>query len=131
MGLKSLNAVRLSTETQAVQAAQTALASAEGEASRTSADVRRIEPLIKKGLASQAKLDKARALSQDAQDRLLRARGKAKDAEAKLNQPAATVTTEEIVAVRAPAAGVVQTLSVHAGQRVAMGQPVATVISSS
>ena len=45
--------------------AQTDLASAEGEANRIAADVRRIEPLVKRGLASQAELDKARSQSLD------------------------------------------------------------------
>ncbi len=118
-------------QARAVRAAQTALAAAESEASRTEGDWRRIEPLVKRGLASQAELDKARAQSQDAQERLRLAREKAKDAEARRDQTSSTPANEEIIAVRVPAAGIVQTLSVRAGQMVANGQPIATLISNS
>jgi len=118
-------------QARAVRAAQTALAAAESEASRTAGDLRRIEPLVKRGLASQAELDKARAQSQDAQERLRLAREKAKDAEARRDQTSSTPANEEIIAVRVPAAGIVQSLSVRAGQMVASGQPVATLLSNS
>jgi len=118
-------------QARAVRAAQTDLAAAEGEASRTAGDLRRIEPLVKRGLASQAELDKARAQSQDAQERLRLAREKVKGAEASRDQTSSTAANEEIIAVRVPAAGIVQTLSVRAGQMVATGQPVATLISNS
>ena len=118
-------------QARAVRAAQTDLAAAEGEASRTAGDLRRIEPLVKRGLASQAELDKARAQSQDAQERLRLAREKVKGAEASRDQTSSTAANEEIIAVRVPAAGIVQTLSVRAGQMVATGQTVATLISNS
>ena len=118
-------------QARAVRAAQTDLAAAEGEASRTAGDLRRIEPLVKRGLASQAELDKVRAQSQDAQGRLRLAREKVKGAEANRDQTSSTTANEEIIAVRVPAAGIVQTLSVRAGQMVATGQPVATLISTS
>ena len=118
-------------QARAVRAAQTDLAAAEGEASRTAGDLRRIEPLVKRGLASQAELDKVRAQSQDAQGRLRLAREKVKGAEASRDQTSSTTANEEIIAVRVPAAGIVQTLSVRAGQMVATGQPVATLISTS
>src|SRR5438105_90938 len=47
-----------SDQARAVRAAQSNLASAEGEANRTSVELRRIEPLVKRGLASQAELDR-------------------------------------------------------------------------
>jgi multidrug resistance efflux pump len=118
-------------QARAVRAAQADLAAAEGEASRTAGDLRRIEPLVKRGLASQAELDKARAQSQDAQERLRLAREKAKGAEASRAQTSAAAANEEIITVRVPAGGIVQTLSVHAGQTVTSGQPVATLISNS
>ena len=115
-------------QTRALRAAQTDLASAEGEANRTAGELRRIEPLVKRGLASQSELDKARAQSQDAQERLGVARNRAKAAEEILNQPPATTTSNEaVIAVRVPAAGTVRTVSVQAGQAVKLGQPLATL----
>jgi multidrug resistance efflux pump len=114
----------------AAASAQTDLASAEGEANRIALDVRRIEPLVKRGLASQAELDKARSQSLDAQERLRLAREKANHAEADRNKAASTGASEEIVVVRAPAAGTVQSVSVLAGQVVVIGQPVATLVSN-
>ena len=119
-----------SDQARAVRAAQTSLASAEGEANRTSAELRRIEPLVKRGLASQAELDKARAQSQDAQERLKLARERAKDPDLNRNQPPAIASTEEIVPVRAPAAGTIRAIGVHAGERVTLGQQLAMLVSS-
>jgi multidrug resistance efflux pump len=113
----------------AARAAETNLASAEGEANRTAAELRRIEPLVKRGLASKAELDKARAQSLDAQERLRLAREKAHNAEANRNQPPSIAPSEEIVTVRAPAAGAVRTFSIHAGEQVITGQPLATLQS--
>ena len=119
-----------SDQARAVRAAQSDLASAEGEANRTSAGLRRIEPLVKRGLASQAELDKARTESQDAQQRLKLARERAKNPDVNRNQPPAIAATEEIVAVRAPAAGTVRAISIRAGQMVTIGQPLATLVSN-
>lgn len=119
-----------SEQARAERAAQSDLASAEGEANRTSAELRRIEPLVRRGIASQAELDKARAQAQDAQERLKLAREKAKSPEVNRNQPQATASTEEIVPLRAPVAGTVQAISVQAGQTVTIGQQVATLVSS-
>jgi multidrug resistance efflux pump len=120
-----------SDRARAVRAAESNLASAEGEANRTSAELRRIEPLVKRGLASQAELDKARAQSQDAQERLKLARERAKDPDVNRNQPPAIASTEEIVAVRAPAAGTVRGINIHAGQMVTTGQQLATLVPNS
>lgn len=109
--------------------AQTDLASAEGEANRIAADLRRIEPLVKRGLASKAELDKARSQSLDAQQRLRLAWEKAKSTESKLNQ-VRSAANEEILVVRAPAAGTVQAVNVQAGQVVVIGQPLATLVSN-
>jgi len=110
--------------------AQTDLASAEGEANRIAADVRRIEPLVKRGLASQAELDKARSQSLDAQERLRLARVKADNAAADRNR-ASIAANEEILVIRAPSAGTVQAVNVHAGDAVVTGQPLATLVSNS
>lgn len=114
---------------QAERAAKMNLASAEGEANRTTAELRRIEPLVKRGLASRAELDKARAQALDARERLELAREKAHSAAADRNQPASIAVKEEIVTVRVPVAGTVRVLNVQAGQKLVAGQPVATVIS--
>ena len=110
--------------------AQTDLASAEGEANRIAADVRRIEPLVKRGLASQSELDKARSQSLDAQERLRLARSKADSAAADRNRTASISANEEILVVRAPSAGTVQAVNVHAGEAVITGQPIATLVSN-
>jgi multidrug efflux pump subunit AcrA (membrane-fusion protein) len=119
-------------QARAAIAARNEAVAAEAEANRTLVELQRIEPLVKRGLASQAELDKARAQNQDAQDRLQRAREKAKSAEQRRNEPPpGTVTSEEIVAVRAPAAGKIRQINVQAGQQVTAGQALATVSSGS
>src|SRR5262245_54211263 len=106
------------SQAAAVRTAQNNLASAQGEADRTAADVRRIEPLVKRGLASQAELDKARAQALDARERLDLARSKEQSAKADQNQASTAAPAESIVTVRVPAAGKVQQLTVQPGQQV-------------
>jgi multidrug resistance efflux pump len=113
----------------AARAAETNLASAQVEANRTSAELRRIEPLVKRGLASKAELDKARAQSLDAQERLRLARESAQSAEANRNQPPSIAPSEEIVTVRTPAAGTVRAFNIRVGDQVVTGQPLATLVS--
>ena len=112
----------------AVRAAETNLASAQEEANRTASELRRIEPLVKRGLASKAELDKARAQSLDAQQRLDLAREKARSANANRDQPPSIGPSEEIVTVRVPAAGTIRTFSIHVGEQVTTGQPLATLV---
>jgi|GEM_PF-6582893 len=119
-----------SDQARAARAAQNDLSAAEAEANRASTELRRIEPLVKRGLASQAELDKARAQAQDSQERLKLARQKAKNPDANRNQAPAVASTEEIVSVRVPAAGTVKSIGVHAGQTVTIGQPLATLVSN-
>ena len=114
-------------QARAQRAAETDLASAEGEANRTAGELRRIEPLVKRGLASQLELDKARAQSQDAKERLRLARERARTAEENRDQPA--TANEQVIAVRVPAAGTIRALNVQAGQIVRIGQPLATLVS--
>jgi multidrug resistance efflux pump len=95
---------------------------AEAEAKRTTAELHRIEPLVKRGLASQSELDKARAQDQDSQTRLARARERVNSAGQQANQRSG-VHNEEIVAVRAPATGRIREINVLAGQQVTAGQP--------
>ena len=119
-----------SDQARAKRAAQNDLAAAEAEANRASAELRRIEPLVKRGLASQAELDKARAQVQDSQERLKLAHQRADNPDANRNQAPAIASTEEIVSVRVPAAGTVKSISVHAGQTVTIGQPLAILVSN-
>jgi len=126
----SQNANANSDQARAARAAQNDLTAAEAEANRASTELRRIEPLVKRGLASQAELDKARAQAQDSQERLKLAREKVNNPDANRNQTPAVASTEEIVSVRVPAAGTVKAISVHAGQTVTIGQPLATLVSN-
>lgn len=114
---------------QAAIAASKDVVSAEAEANRTLGDLNRIEPLVKRGLASQAELDKARAQDQDAQARLKRARDRVESARQQRNEP--PLTNEEIVAVRAPSAGKIREIGVIAGQQVTAGQPLAKLSTGS
>ena len=111
-------------------AARLALTAAQDVASHTSTDVARIEPLVKRGLASQQELEKARMQAQNAQEQLRIAREKFDIAESKRNQTTPDQSKEEILSVRAPAKGNVE-LNVQAGQRVSAGEAVAKVISRS
>jgi multidrug resistance efflux pump len=117
-------------------AARNNVVAAEGEANRTLVELQRTEPLVKRGLASQAELDKARAQSQDAQARLERARERAKSVEQQRveqqrGEPSAPgAPNEEIVAVRAPIAGKIHQINVQAGQQVTAGQTLARVSGS-
>lgn len=117
-------------------AARNDVVAAEGDANRTLVELQRIEPLVKRGLASQAELDKARAQNQDAQARLERARERAKSVEQQRveqqrSEPSAPgAPNEEVVAVRAPIAGKVHQINVQAGQQVTAGQMLARVSGS-
>ena len=106
------------------------MASSEAEANRAAADLQRIEPLVRNGLASKAEMEKARTQSLDAQERLRIAREKAHSLEVNRKQEAAIVP-EQIVTVRVPSAGTVRAFNVEAGQKVVTGQPLATMASHS
>ena len=110
----------------AARAAETNLAAAAEESKRTLAEVHRIEPLVKKGLASKTEMNKALAQSQDAEERLTIARLKVQNANR--NRPPAP---EEIITVRVPSAGIVRQFSVQVGDNVLAGQPLATIASRS
>jgi multidrug resistance efflux pump len=119
-------------QARAESAARTNVVAAEADANRTLVELRRIEPLVKRGLASQAELNKARAQNQDAQARLQRAREQEKSAGQQRDERSAPGgLNEEIVAVRAPTAGKIHQIKVQAGQQVTAGQTLATVSSGS
>lgn len=113
----------------AARAAEANLVSSEAEANRTAAELQRIEPLVKRGMASKAELEKARAQSLDAQERLRLAREKAQSAGATSKQPTTINPIEEIVTVRVPSAGTVRALTIQAGQQVTAGERLATLVS--
>ncbi len=118
-------------QTSAARVARNDVVAAEGDANRTLVELQRIEPLVKRGLASQAELDKARAQYQDAQARLERARERVKSVEQQRGEPSGPGTpNEEIVAVRAPIAGKIHQINVQAGQLVTAGQTLARVSGS-
>lgn len=118
-------------QTSAASVARNNVVAAEADANRTLVELQRIEPLVKRGLASQAELDKARAQNQDAQARLERARERAKSAEQQRVEPSGSGSpSEEIVAVRAPIAGKILQINVQAGQQVTAGQTLARVSGS-
>jgi multidrug resistance efflux pump len=118
----------------AASVARNNVVASEADANRALVELQRIEPLVKRGLASQAELDKARAQNQDAQARLERARERAKSAEQAGGEPSGSgrpaKDAEEIVAVRAPIAGKIHQINVQAGQQVTAGQTLAKVSGS-
>jgi multidrug resistance efflux pump len=130
---QATNKDKTAQQTSAATVARNNVVAAESDANRTLVELQRIEPLVKRGLASQAELDKARAQNQDAQARLERARERAKSIEQQRieqqrSEPSAP--NEEIVAVRAPIAGKIHQITVQAGQQVTAGQTLARVTGS-
>ena len=113
-----------------------ALADAEQELQRAAVELQRIEPLVMSNSAPQAQLDAARAQYQKAQERLDRVRSAAQAPPAAIapqsgNELPAQISpasSENIVAIRAPAAGNVRVISMQAGQVVKAGEPVATIL---
>jgi multidrug resistance efflux pump len=98
-------------------------------------EVQRVESLVAQNAAPQAQLDAARALYQAAQERLQQTpRGGQHGLPQHYPQTAnaasaanANSAARAIQVVRATQAGSVRVISVRAGQRVAAGQPVATM----
>ncbi|MDT7543655.1 MAG: hypothetical protein QOE33_3559 [Acidobacteriota bacterium] len=120
---------------RSVTTAQTEIEAARAEVVRTQVEVQRLAPLVSAGQASQGELDGANALYNRAQQRLQRAQESAQGAQSGLiaaRQPGATSATqvipaERIVAARATSAGTVSVVSARVGERVTMGQPLATL----
>ncbi len=117
-----------------VGAAQKEIADAEAEANRAAVEVQRVEPLVRSGAAPQAQLDAARAVYQQAQERLARARDRAASAQIGASIPqqnrSAPPVQENVIAVRVPQSGTVRVLATRVGQRVAAGQTIATLSSN-
>ena len=125
------DASKVRVEEARVAHARADLAAAAGEMNRIVAELPPIERLARRGLASQAELDKARSQAMDAQERVRVASEKAKNAETRRDQASSPAAAEQIIVVRAPAAGTVQAVNVHAGQVVVTGQPLVTLVSNS
>lgn len=124
-----------------IKAAEAAIEAARAEVVRHEAEVMRLTPLVASGQASQAQLDAARSLYEQAQRRLQQAQDASKQAQAELlraRQPGAQANTAqpsvprvEMVMARATSSGTVAVISARVGDRVTNGQPLATLRSAS
>jgi multidrug resistance efflux pump len=121
-----------------VTAARNEIETARSEVVRTQVEVERLTPLVASGQATQGELDGARAQYYQAQQRLQHAQDAAQGAQSGLiasrQQTATTqqiVPAERIVAAVATSAGVVSVINTRAGDRVTMGQPLATLRADS
>jgi HlyD family secretion protein len=116
-----------------VKTSQAEIDAARAEVVRHEAEVQRLTPLVAAGQASQAELDGERALYDRAQQRLQQAQLAARQADEGLlaaRQPHATpqpVVREQTVMATATSAGTVRVISARVGDRVASGQPLATL----
>ena len=135
-----------SAEAQAVRrvrASGAEIDAARAEVVRHEAEVQRLTPLVASGEVSQAQLDGERALYEWAQQRLQRAQDAEKQAQTGLlaaRQPGASQTStaaqqppvvrEQTVVAKTSSAGTVSVISVRPGERVASGQPLATLRSN-
>lgn len=120
-------------EARARAAAQNNATTNQQEVERAAIEVQRMEALVRQNAAPPAQLDAARAVYQRAQERSQRPAAIA--ANARAADPAATPATDaraasQIVTVRATTAGSLRVVSVRPGQRVAAGQPVATLAAN-
>lgn len=129
-----------SVEAQAarrVRASGAEIDAARTEVVRHEAEVSRLTPLVASGEASQAQLDGERALYEQAQQRLQKAQEAEKQAQTGLlaaRQPGAQTSAAQqsaphgqVVIARATSAGTVSVISARVGDRVASGQPLATL----
>ena len=119
-----------------IGAAQAGIEAARAGAVRAEVEVQRLTPLVASGDAPQAQLDGARAEYERAQRRLQEAQEAAQNAQSGLvvarrqpqnAGPAAAAPAEQIVAAEATSAGTVSVVSARVGDRVAVGQPLATL----
>ncbi len=122
------------------KAAENAIDAARAEVVRHEAEVQRLTPLVASGQVPQAQLDAERSLYEQAQRRLQQAQDASRDAQSELlsaRQPGAAgggnlapktpgVQVETVMA-RATSAGTVAVISARVGDRVSMGQPLATL----
>jgi len=122
-----------------VTTARSEIETARSEVVRTQVEVERLTPLVASGQATQGELDGARAQYYQAQQRLQHAQDAAQSAQSGLiasrQQTATTapqvIPSERIVAAVATSAGVVSVINTRAGDRVTVGQPLATLRADS
>jgi multidrug efflux pump subunit AcrA (membrane-fusion protein) len=130
-----------SAEARAVRnfrSADAEIEAARAEAVRHEAEVQRLTPLVASGEASQAQLEGERALYEHAQQRLQQAQDAKRRAEGGLlaarapgqnqgNTTAPIAPREQLVNASAPSAGTVSAINARVGERVTLGQPLATL----
>ncbi|MCA1815255.1 MAG: hypothetical protein LC746_02385 [Acidobacteria bacterium] len=120
---------------RAVTSAQGEIEAARAEVVRTQVEVDRLTPLVASGQATQGELDGARARYYAAQQRFQRAQDAAQGAQSGLiaarSQPSAAAPpvapAGRVVTADATSAGTVSVVSARVGDRVAQGQPLATL----
>jgi multidrug efflux pump subunit AcrA (membrane-fusion protein) len=124
-----------------LKSAGTEIEAARAEVVQHEAEVNRLTPLVASGEASQAQLDGERALYERAQQRLQKAQESERSAQSGLlaaRQPGASQPNtgsaparpaEQIVAAQTTSAGTVRVINARVGQRVTMGQALATLSS--
>lgn len=119
-----------------IGAAQGEVEAARAEVVRTEIEVSRLTPLVASGQATQGQLDGARADYERAQQRFQRAQSAAQGAQSGLvvarqqslnSSGPPPAPREQIVTAHATSAGTVTAVSARVGQRVAAGQPLATL----
>lgn len=110
----------------AEQQAQQRTAAAQSEVERTAVEVQRVELLVSSGRAPQAQLDAARADYEHAQERLQQVKSQSQTPGAPPPNVSPT-QAETIVVARASASGTLSVINARPGQRVASGQPIASI----
>lgn len=133
VGERAANNNESSEAATRLRVAQNEVEAARAEVVRHEAEIQRLAPLVAAGQAPAAQLDAERALYEQAQRRLQQAQDTARASTSALvveqRSPASNAGTmvEEMVVARAPSAGTVRVISVKPGQRVVVGQPIATL----
>ena len=119
-----------------IESIQSQIEVARAEVVQLEVEVQRLTPLVSSGQASQADLDAARALYERAQQRLQRLKTATQQAQSRLvaaqqsstnSSIASPGPAEQIVVMRAAAAGTVAALNARIGERVVVDQPLATI----
>jgi multidrug resistance efflux pump len=118
-----------------ITSAQAEIESARAEVVRAEVEVQRLTPLVASGQATQGELDGAQSTYDRAQQRLQKAQAAERDAQAGLvaaRQPSRVPTplatpSERVVYAVASSAGIVSVIGVRTGERVTVGQPLATL----
>ncbi len=117
------------------ESAQSEVEAARKEVVRAEVEVNRLTPLVASGAASQGELDGARAIFYQAQQRLQRGQSAVQNAQTSLvtarNQPnetaVQTAPVEKTVYAQTTTAGTLSVITVREGDKVASGQPLATI----